>query len=35
MTVARTDSDSLDVVQKCKRKPLDFVDEVRNDDWKA
>ena len=35
MTVARTDSDSLDVVQRCKWKPLDYGDEVRNDDRKV
>jgi hypothetical protein len=34
MTVARTGSDSLNVVQQCKWKPLDSGDEVRNDDWK-
>jgi hypothetical protein len=35
MTVARTDSDSLDVVQQCKWKPLDSGGEVKNDDSKA
>jgi hypothetical protein len=35
MTAASTDSDSLDVVQQCKWKPLDSGDEVRNDDRKV
>ena len=35
MTVARTDSDSLNEVQQCKWKPLDSGDEVRNDDRKV
>ena len=35
MTVARTDGDSLDVVQQCKWKPLGSGDEVKNDDRKV